>query len=224
MLNPYKFTAANGLTKDSTVFRLGGSLNQNTNINLNTRRLTFIGGNDTTRFFGNGRISIAGTPDSNNVHHLINKKNTRLGNLEILSGANAGITGQGIRIDGVDNPFIFQGSGGNMSSTFTFTSWVGDTSTAIVGNPSLSRDIVRVNFGFTRQAGTQYLDTGKYNILNIQPKYNIWYDSGRTVVRGIYYNPTIQALNKTSHIAYENTTGANLLNSVSGSTRIGYNI
>jgi len=64
MLNNYKFTAANGLTKDSTVFRLGGSLNQNTNINLNTRRLTIIGGVDTTRFFSNGRVSIGGTPDS----------------------------------------------------------------------------------------------------------------------------------------------------------------
>ena len=223
MLNPYKFTAANGLTKDSTVFRLGGSLNQNTNINLNTRRLTIIGGNDTTRFFGDGRVSIAGTPDSSNFFHLVNKKNSRFGNLEITSGRNAEITGQGIRIDGTDRPFIFQGSAGNISSSFIFSNWVGDTSTTIVGEPALSRDIVRVNFGFTRQAGTQYLDTGKYNILNIQPKYNIWYDSGRTIVRGIYYNPTIQALNKTNHIAYENTTGANLLNSVSGSTRIGYN-
>jgi len=60
MLNPYKFTAANGLTKDSTVFRLGGSLNQNTNINLNTRRLTLIGGSDTTRFFANGSVNIGG--------------------------------------------------------------------------------------------------------------------------------------------------------------------
>jgi len=64
MLNKYKFTAANGLTKDSTVFRLGGSLNQNTSINLNTRRLTIIGGADTTRFFPSGTVSIGGTPDS----------------------------------------------------------------------------------------------------------------------------------------------------------------
>jgi hypothetical protein len=222
MLNNYKFTAANGLTKDSTVFRLGGSLNQNTNINLNTRRLTIIGGNDTTRFFGDGRVSIAGTPDSSNFFHLVNKKNSRFGNLEITSGRNAEITGQGIRIDGTDRPFIFQGSAGNISSSFIFSNWVGDTSTAIIGEPALSRDIVRVNFGYTRQGGTSISDTGKYNTLNIQPKYNIWYDSGRTIVRGIYYNPTIQALNKTSHIAYENTTGSNLLNSTSGSTRIGY--
>ena len=76
MLNPYRFTVANGLTKDSTVFRLGGSLNQNTNINLNTRRLTFIGGPDTTRFFPNGRVSIGGTPDSLNMLNV--NGNTRV--------------------------------------------------------------------------------------------------------------------------------------------------
>jgi hypothetical protein len=80
MLNNYKFTAANGLTKDSTVFRLGGSLNQNTNINLNTRRLSFIGGSDTTRFFSNGRVSIGGTPDSTggymlNVNEAVSVRN-----------------------------------------------------------------------------------------------------------------------------------------------------
>ena len=64
MLNNYKFTAANGLTKDSTVFRLGGTLNQNTNINLDTRRLSIVSLTDTTRFFSNGRVSIGGTPDS----------------------------------------------------------------------------------------------------------------------------------------------------------------
>lgn len=70
MLNPYKFTAANGLTKDSTVFRLGGSLNQNTSINLNSRRLSIIGGSDTTRFFSNGRVSIGGSPDSTFKLHV----------------------------------------------------------------------------------------------------------------------------------------------------------
>jgi hypothetical protein len=33
----------------------------------------------------------------------------------------------------------------------------------------------------------------------------------------------VQALNKTTHIAYQNTTGSNLLNSSFGNTRIGYN-
>lgn len=224
MLNPYKFTAANGLTKDSTVFRLGGSLNQNTNINLNTRRLTFIGGADTTRFYANGKISIAGTPDSTGVHWLINKKGSRLGNLEILSGQSAGITGQGIRIDGTDQPFNFQGtSSSGIPATFKFVSWLGDTVPAQISNILLARDIINVSQGFTRFSAAPALDTARANVLHIQPKYNIFYDSGHTVVRGIYYNPTLQALNKSTHIAYQNTTGSNLLNSSFGNTRIGYN-
>jgi hypothetical protein len=220
MLNPYKFTAANGLTKDSTVFRLGGSLNQSTDINLNTRRLTLIGGSDTTRFYANGKVSIAGTPDSTAVHWLINKKGSRLGNLEILSGANANITGQGIRIDGTDQTFKFQGSGNAENAAFQFTQWANDTATC--GIFTLPKDNIRINLGFIRTNDIPR-DTFRVNVLNIMPKYNIFYDSGHTVVRGIYYNPTIQALNKTTHIAYQNTTGSNWLNSTSGNTRIGYN-
>ena len=224
MLNPYKFTAANGLTKDSTVFRLGGSLNQNTSINLNTRRLTIIGGADTTRFFAGGQVSIGGTPDSNTVHHLVNRKNSRLGNLEILSGSSASITGVGIRVDGVDQTFKFQGTNQSATgTTFQFSNWLGDTVPASVGQPHLLRDIIRVSQGYVMGAGAASVDTGRYNVLNIEPKYNIWYDSGRTLIRGIYYNPTIQALNKTNHVAYQNTTGSNLMNSISGNTRIGYN-
>ncbi len=80
MLNPYKFTAANGLTKDSTVFRLGGSLNQNTNINLNTRRLTLIGGNDTTRFFANGSVNIGGAA-TDSTYKLNVNGNARVGGI-----------------------------------------------------------------------------------------------------------------------------------------------
>lgn len=220
MLNPYKFTADNGLTKDSTVFRLGGSLIKNTDINLNTRRLTLIGGSDTTRFYANGKVSIAGTPDSTGLHWLINKKGSRLGNLEILSGASASITGQGIRIDGVDQTFKFQGSGNAVNAAFQFTHWANDTATC--GIFGLPKDNIRINLGFIRTNGVPS-DTIRANVLNIMPKYNIFYDSGHTVVRGIYYNPTIQALNKTTHIAYQNTTGSNWLNSTSGNTKIGYN-
>lgn len=227
MLNPYKFTAANGLTKDSTVFRLGGSLNQNTDINLNTRRLTFIGGNDTTRFYAGGQVSIAGVPDSNTVHHLINKKNSRLGNLEISSNRSSSITGTGIRIDGTDQPFKLQSSSKPLDGNFSFATWgVNDTVPVTMGVSlgSASRNNnINIRLGFLREAGGASADTISGNVLNIIPKYNIFYDSGRSIVRGIYYNPTIQALNKTTHIAYQNTTGSNWLNSTSGNTKIGYN-
>lgn len=218
MLNPYKFTAANGLTKDSTVFRLGGSLNQNTSINLNTRRLTFIGGSDTTRMYQNGSLSIGGTPDSSSIHWLINKKGSRLGNLEILSNQNSATTGNGIRIDGVEQTFKFQGSNAP-NTAFQFSNWTNDTTPA--GLFATSKDNIRINLGFRKTLGVSG-DTLQGNVLNIMPKYNVSYDSGITTLRGIYYNPTIQALNKTTHIAYQNTTGSNILNSTSGNTRIGY--
>jgi hypothetical protein len=72
MLNTYKFTAANGLTKDSTVFRLGGSLNQNTSINLSTRRLNILSGSDTTRFFANGSLSLGATPSDSTYRFNVN--------------------------------------------------------------------------------------------------------------------------------------------------------
>jgi len=98
MLNPYKFTAANGLTKDSTVFRLGGTLNQNTNIELNSRRISFIAGADTTRIFSNGRLSIGGNPDSTNtlnvngntrVNGILRTTSSSLNNASVIMNANS---------------------------------------------------------------------------------------------------------------------------------------
>jgi hypothetical protein len=115
MLNPYKFGAANGLTRDSTIFRLGGTLNQNTNINLNTRRLTFIGGSDTTRIFSNARVSIGGTPDS--TYMLNVNGNTRVtGYLDLLPSFNnstAVIRSQASN----DGSIMFVGQGSVVSST-----------------------------------------------------------------------------------------------------------
>jgi hypothetical protein len=42
-----------------------------------------------------------------------------------------------------------------------------------------------------------------------------------TTIRGIYYNPTLSGMTGVTHIAYQNTTGTNILNSVSGNTLIG---
>ena len=54
-------TASNGLTASNTNVKLGGSLIENTNINLSSRRLSIIAGSDTTRFFTNGGVSIGGS-------------------------------------------------------------------------------------------------------------------------------------------------------------------
>jgi hypothetical protein len=43
-----------------------------------------------------------------------------------------------------------------------------------------------------------------------------------SIVRGIYYNPTLTALSASQHIAVHNETGDNVFNSTSGGTFIGY--
>jgi hypothetical protein len=175
------------------------------------------------RLTNDGMLSINTTSSSILNYKFWANGNARIGNLEILSGFNASNTGQGIRIDGVDRTFKFQGTGGSAaSSTFQFATWIGDTVPASVGEPNLNKDVILISQGFYRTLGPQY-DTGRFNILHINPKYNIFYDSGHSIIRGIYYNPIVQALNKTTHIAYQNTTGSNLLNSSFGNTRIGYN-
>ena len=116
MLNNYKFTAANGLTKDSTVFRLGGSLNQNTNINLNTRRLTFIGGSDTTRFFANGSVNIGGAATDSTYKLNVNGNTRVTGYLDLQPSFNnntAVIRNQA----STDGSIMFVGQGSVVSSS-----------------------------------------------------------------------------------------------------------
>jgi hypothetical protein len=225
MLNPYKFTAANGLTKDSTVFRLGGSLNQNTDINLNNRRLSFIrtAGDTSLRITTQGRL-LLNTTDTTSNHIFYSNGRSRILSLEVTQGENAGRTGQGIRIDGADRTFGFQGSG-SPTDMFKYSTWVNDTTTVGLGSsPTVARNIISIYTGFSKliSCGASS-DTTRANVLNIAPRYVFNCDSSRNLVRGIYYNPSIVNINRTNHIAYENTTGTNLLNSVSGSTRIGYN-
>ena len=116
MLNPYKFTAANGLTKDSTVFRLGGSLNQNTNINLNTRRLTFIGSSDTTRFFSNGRVSIGGVPDSTNTLNV--NGNTRVNGILRLAATSPSNSAVIVNQNSTDGSLVWGANNLTLPSNF----------------------------------------------------------------------------------------------------------
>jgi hypothetical protein len=142
MLNPYKFTAANGLTKDSTVFRLGGSLNQNTNINLNSRRLTFIGGTDTTRFFSNGRVSIGGTPDSTNTLNV--NGNTRVNGLLRLAPTSP------------SNAAVIVNQNSNDGSL----AWVGNATT-LPSNFGVRNIIISPSGAYSNLTGTQNVLIGR---------------------------------------------------------------
>jgi hypothetical protein len=82
--------------------------------------------------------------------------------------------------------------------------------------------IVNINMGW----GTPSASNLSGATLLVDPKINVTATlpspTTGTIIRGIYYNPTLTSLTNTTHIGFENTTGGNYLNSTSGSTSIGY--
>jgi hypothetical protein len=219
LIQPYVTYGENGITKTDTVFRLGGNLSSNTTIGLNTKHFSFsrIPGDTIFRIKSNGDIQI-GTTDTIEAHKLHVVGNARIGFLQITNNGNASNTGTGIRIDAVDRPFVFQGSASSTASDmFRFTNWTSDTATSTITNNS--KGVVRIYGGFR----LPNLPDLSGNVLWITPRYNFT-DTAHTTsttVRGVYYNPTIASMSGVRHIAYENTTGSNLLNTTSGSTVIG---
>lgn len=65
-------TASNGLTANDKNVKIGGSLTENTNINLSTRRLNILAGSDTARFFANGSLSLGATPSDSTYRFNVN--------------------------------------------------------------------------------------------------------------------------------------------------------
>lgn len=85
-------------------------------------------------------------------------------------------------------------------------------------NNANTRSMVRL-FGYTI-GNTSSSGNFTFNNLAIEP--TISNTGGTTVTRGIYYNPTLTAVLGTfKNIAYENVSGINILNSVSGNTLVG---
>ena len=76
--------------------------------------------------------------------------------------------------------------------------------------------IVNINYGWQTPNSTNY----QGSTLLIDPVINITGQTG-TIVRGIYYNPTLSALTGTTHVAFENTTGDVLLGTNSGNLGVG---
>jgi hypothetical protein len=65
-------TSSNGLTASGSNVKLGGSLTENTNLNLSSSRLNVLAGSDTTRFFSNGSISVGATPSDSTYRFNVN--------------------------------------------------------------------------------------------------------------------------------------------------------
>lgn len=231
MLNNYKFTAANGLTKDSTVFRLGGSLNQNTNINLNTRRLTIIGGIDTTRFFSNGRVSIGGTTDSLSMLRVngttrITGNTTYNGNLLPLATPGGGLVVAGFtRGANTNDPAklqVYTNGGASVIQSLDFD-FLQTTLNSVNKFDTTAFDydlnkfrtigeITSINGG-----GTAVTDIRMSPTFRVGPR-----STDTSTYYGARFVPIVDSANKVNIIPFSNTIGSNMFNTTSGNTRIGY--
>ena len=86
----------------------------------------------------------------------------------------------------------------------------------IYDTPNTNRNLVGFTPSFSWAGGN---NTG--STLNIAPTYNIIGGSTTALVRGIYYNPSLQSLSGTTHRAIETTTGDVIFGSTSGNVGIG---
>lgn len=84
--------------------------------------------------------------------------------------------------------------------------------------PTVNNDIlqeVSIRGGTNNTSYTNY----RFHALAIEPQINT--SGGTTIVRGIYYNPTLSSTTGVTHVAIQNTTGNVLLGTTSGSVGIG---
>ena len=92
--------------------------------------------------------------------------------------------------------------------------------TSIFNNTNSDANIEFLMIGNYGSAITPLSGTNTFSLISMQPLYN---ESGGTnTLRGIYYKPTLSSnLTGTTHIAFENVNGNVILNTLSGTTRIG---
>ncbi len=182
--------------------------------------LVFKTGNvERLRILNNGRMLIGHTTDGgyefdlNGVARI--QSSIKVGSFAIMKGADVTTFGvhQGIRVDDAAyTPVRFQTSNqGGVSENFVFENAYG-----VLRDFYGSASIIRIKQGWGNP------NTTGYNVATIRIDNEINTTNGTaSTIRGIYYNPTVTNLGGSTHIAYENTTGANRLNTTSGNTLIG---
>lgn len=233
-------TASNGLTRVGNDVKIGGSLTENTSINLNTRNLSIITGSDTTRFFPSGNVSIGGSPLNTSFKLNVNGNSrvtgyifspssssgsgiligdtTYIGNSFFIR-AHSDVIAPGIqKLKGNNQPVEFYQRGVSTNPYIWSFSNTDNASRPMSVGTNNTASVIKISTGL----GNANADGIFGNVLELSPTHNITDTFSNKKIRGIYYSPSITSLNNTAHISYENTTGSNILNSVSGNTRIGY--
>jgi len=136
----------------------------------------------------------------------------RLGNLQILTSGTAGTTGLGIKAAG---GLTFMSTSAT-TAAFNFDHWAGSGTLGSSGGGT--QYVVRLGMGFS----APNLSNTNFHELYINPTYN-FATNGQTgtIVRGIYYNPTLTDLTATTHLAIETVTGDLRFGTTSGNVSIG---
>jgi hypothetical protein len=241
MLSGYLLNAYNGLTKVSKDVKLGGSLTENTSINLNTRNLSIITGGDTTRFFPSGTMSVAGSPSNASAAYKLNVFGSTwtsddlvigspLGNsfnINTTSTIASGFTGPGIyrRTGNPYSTYFMETNQGGSKDKWAFISQFGGYDSVPRSWVNTNSSIININMGW----GSPNQSGLSASTLLIDPRINVDSVGGgvgnnfdNIKIRGVYYAPKLNKLDGVTHVGFENTTGGNMFNSVSGNTRIGY--
>lgn len=228
MLTNYVNTASNGLTKTGKDVRLGGTLNQATRIALNGNNITIVGSSDSSRFFSNGSLSVGyrnQIPSDDFYKFSVNGR-TRFNGVASYTGD--------LLPEGTPNAYsigLLQGA--NFGSIVGYSNngisprqqlEFGNYTTSLNTNNILN-GVGNNNYGFRIYGGSALpVDSGggSYTNFRISPTINYNLNLKKAIHMGLSYEPTVQSLNNTTHIAFRNTRGSNLFNVNSGNTLIGY--
>lgn len=230
MLASYVNTASNGLTKVGKNIRLGGTLNQTTNITLSGNPINIIGSSDTARYFTNGSLVVGYRanqnpfPDDSTYRFAVNGTSrlngvvTYKGDLLPQNPPNMYVLGitQGPSFSALK---AYTNGGINPMQQFEFGYYNTNLNTlGFLSNPTHS------NYNFRIYGSNTGVDSGGGSNTNfrISPTINYNLNLKRAIHMGLSYEPTVQSLNNTTHIAFRNTRGSNLFNVNSGNTLIGY--
>ena len=189
-----KWSGSTGLT-DSQIIDDG----TNVGIGLNPSYKLDVGGSvqlgqnttHSTRFFG-GQSVFSYNPQGLSEYRLY------ANNMLFLGGA------------GTTRVAFGTAGGNNTTGTTEAMLYLGD-----VSNTSGTKSGFGVSFRSLHSSGS-----GVVNIFNINPNFD-QASANTSTIRGFYYNPTFSQTLKGTNIAFENTTGNNLLNSAGDNTGIG---
>jgi hypothetical protein len=157
--------------------------------------------------------SSSNTGISTNGRAILTAPINKIANLEINLNSKATTTGFGISTGNSTSTFEFNTTANVNKDQYTFTNWTPSQVNLNTGT---------LNLISLKQMGFKDASSGTAigNTLALLPVYNMT-TANVSILRGIYYNPTLTSLTNARHMGMLFVSGDNYLNAVSGTTCIG---